>query len=147
MSNVATVTFIPCNSPAGSLLLLLFKSKSLMSTFVFELSLPIQPTLISFQPRLHMSSPALSALIFTLLCALSDEGRFLLTNPCFSPVPGYFPPQPFLQTSYTLTLDIASLILYILQNYLHHPEMVDCFILSLIKYQQKWSCDLKDIRS
>ena len=60
-----------------------------------------------------MSSPALSALIFTLLCSLSDEEHFSLTNPCFSPDPGYFRPQPFLQTSYTLTLDIASLIHYI----------------------------------
>ena len=109
------------------------------------LCLSNQPS--SLQPHLHMSSPALSALIFTLLCSLSDEEHFSLTNPCFSPDPGYFPPQPFLQTSYTLTLDIASLIHYIFQNHLHHSEVVDCFILSLIKYQQKWSCDLKDIRS
>lgn len=148
MSNIATVTFTPWNSPAGFTALAIIQVKFSNVHFVFELSLPIHPTLISFSSsHAYMSSPALSTLIFTLLCSLSDEGHFLLTNSCFSLTLG-ISSQPFLQTCYSLTLDIASLYSF------YFPESSSpsrggglFYSLSLIKYQQKWSCDLNDIRS
>ena len=48
MPNTATVTFIPYNSPAGFTAFATIQVKFSNVTFVFELFLPIQATLISF---------------------------------------------------------------------------------------------------
>lgn len=112
-----------------------------MFTFVFELSLPIHPTLIPFTIAYTCLPQHYRFNLHTALLPKWWKDTFLLTNPCFSPDPGHCFPNLLLQTCYSLTLDIASLIHSIFQNHLHHPEVVDCFIFSLIKYRQKWSCD------
>ena len=150
MSNMATVTLIPGNNnnkKAGFTAFAIIQVKfsnvhiCLWTFFAY----PTNPHLFLAKSR-HVFP---STIHFNLHTALLPKWwRTCFTHkPMFLSWPWVFPLQPFLQTSYTLTLDSASLIHYIFQNHLHHPEVVGCFILSLIKYQQKWSCDLTDSRS
>ena len=147
MSNIATVTFTPWNSLAGFTAFAIIQVKfsnvhiCLWTFFAY----PSNPHLF-LATSTHVFP---STIHFNLHTALLPKWwrTFFTHKPMFLSWPWAFLPQPFLQTSYSLTLDITSLIHSIFQNHLHHPEVVDCFILSLIKYQQKWSCDLNDIRS
>ena len=141
MSNIATVTFTPWNSLAGFTAFAIIQVKfsnvhiCLWTFFAY----PSNPHLF-LATSTHVFP---STIHFNLHTALLPKWwrTFFTHKPMFLSWPWVFLPQPFLQTSYSLTLDIASLIHSIFQNHLHHPEVVDCFIFSLIKYRQKWSCD------
>ena len=93
MSNIATVTFIPGNSPAGFTAFAIFQVEfsnvhiCLWTFFAY----PTNPHLFLATSR-HVFP---STICFNLHTALlpKDEGHFLLTNPCFSPDPGYFLPN------------------------------------------------------
>ena len=131
MSNIATVTFTPWNSPAGFTALAMIQVKfpnvhiCLWTFFAY----PSNPHLF-LATSTHVFP---STICFNLHTALLPKWwrTFFTHKPMFLSWPWAFLPQPFLQTSYSLTLDITSLIHNIFQNHPHHPEMVDCFILSL----------------
>ena len=129
MSNMATVTLIPGNNnnkKAGFTAFAIIQVKfsnvhiCLWTFFAY----PTNPHLFLAKSR-HVFP---STIHFNLHTALLPKWwRTCFTHkPMFLSWPWVFPLQPFLQTSYTLTLDIASLIHYIFQNHLQScPTLCD----------------------
>ena len=93
MSNMATVTFIPGNSPAGLTAFTIIQVE-FTSVHICLWTFFAYPT----NPHLFLATSTHvfpSTIRFNLHTALlpKDEEHFLLTNPCFSPDPGYFLPN------------------------------------------------------
>ena len=93
MSNTATVTFIPGNSPAGLTAFTIIQVE-FTSVHICLWTFFAYPT----NPHLFLATSTHvfpSTICFNLHTALlpKDEEHFLLTNPCFSPEPGYFLPN------------------------------------------------------
>ena len=151
MSNIATVTFTPWNSLAGFTAFAIIQVKfsnvhiCLWTFFAY----PSNPHLF-LATSTHVFP---STICFNLHTALLPKWwrTFFTHKPMFLSWPWAFLPQPFLLTP--LLFDpwyYFSYSLYFPESSspsrgggLFYSLSADCFIL----YQQKWSCDLNDIRS